>query len=74
MSKIREQNYKFSNDDEILNSFSKTFKEYDIEYNPRPNTQYYRVRYLLNKQKEMYLLIYIIIFIQLYLKIIKYII
>ena len=51
MSKIYEQNYRFNNDDEILNSFSKIFKEYDIEYNPRPNTQYYRVRYLLNKIK-----------------------
>ena len=51
-SKIREENYRFNNDDEILDSFSKIFKEYDIEYNPRPNTQYYRVRYLLNKIKE----------------------
>ena len=51
-SKIREQNYRFSNDDEILNSFSKIFKEYSMEYNPRPNTKYYRVRYLLNKLKE----------------------
>ena len=73
-SKVREQNYRFNNDDEILNSFSKIFKEYDVEYNPRQNTRYYRVRYLLNKKKGMYLLIYIIIFIQLYLKIIKYII
>ena len=24
-----------------LDSFSKIFKEYDIEYNPRQNTQYY---------------------------------
>ena len=48
-SKISEQNYRFDNDDEILNSFSKIFKEYDMEYNPRPNTQYYR--YLLNKIK-----------------------
>ena len=23
-----------------------------MEYNPRPNTKYYRVRYLLNKLKE----------------------
>ena len=23
-----------------------------MKYNPRPNTQYYRVRYLLNKLKE----------------------
>ena len=52
MSKIYGQNYKFDNDDEILNSFSKIFKEYDMEYNPRPNTRYYRVRYLLNKLKE----------------------
>ena len=50
-SKIREQNYRFNNDDEILDSFSKIFKEYDIEYNPRQNTRYYRVRYLLNKIK-----------------------
>ena len=49
---IREQNYRFDNDDEILNSFSKIFKEYDMEYNPRPNTKYYRVRYFLNKLKE----------------------
>ena len=52
MSKIHEQNYKFGYDDEILNSFLKIFKEYDMEYNPRPNTKYYRVRYLLNKIKE----------------------
>ena len=51
-SEIYKQNYRFDNDDEILNSFSKIFKEYDIKYNPRPNTQYYRVRYLLNKLKE----------------------
>ena len=50
-SKIRGQNYRFNNDDEILDSFSKIFKEYDMEYNPRPNTKYYRVRYLLNKIK-----------------------
>ena len=51
-SKIYGQNYRFDNDDEILNSFSKIFKEYDMEYNPRANTQYYRVRYLLNKLEE----------------------
>ena len=52
MSKTYGQNYRFNNDDEILNSFSKIFKEYDMEYNPRSNTKYYRVRYLLNKLKE----------------------
>ena len=51
MSKIYEQNYRFNNDGEILDSFSKIFKEYDMDYNPRPNTRYYRVRYLLNKIK-----------------------
>ena len=50
-SKTREQNYRFDNDDEILDSFSKIFKEYDIEYNPRQNTRYYRVKYFLNKIK-----------------------
>ena len=52
MSKMYGQNYRFDSDDEILNSFSKIFKEYDMEYNPRANTRYYRVRYLLNKLKE----------------------
>ena len=52
MTKTYGQNYKFNNDDEILDSFSKIFKEYDIEYNPRPNTKNYRVRYFLNKIKE----------------------
>ena len=51
-SKMYRQNYRFDNDDEILNSFSKIFKEYDMEYNLRQNTRYYRVRYLLNKLKE----------------------
>ena len=52
MTKTYGQNYKFNNDNEILDSFSKIFKEYDIEYNPRPNTKNYRVRYFLNKIKE----------------------
>ena len=51
ISEIYEQNYRFNNDDEILDSFSKIFKEYDMEYNPRANTKHYRVRYLLNKIK-----------------------
>ena len=51
MSKTYGQNYRFNNDDEILDSFSKIFKEYDMEYNPRSNTKYYRVRYLLKKIK-----------------------
>ena len=51
MTKIYEQNYRFNNDSEILDSFSKIFKEYNMEYKPRSYTQYYRVRYLLNKIK-----------------------
>ena len=51
-SEIYKQNYKFNTDEDILNSFSKTYKEYDMEYNPRSNTKYYRVRYLLNKLNE----------------------
>ena len=51
-SKIYEQNYRFNNDKEILDSFSKIFKEFDIKYNPRSNTKYYRVRYLLTKLQE----------------------
>ena len=51
-SEICKQNYKFNTDEDIFNSFSKIYKEYDIEYNPRQNTKYYRVRYLLNKLKE----------------------
>ena len=51
-SEIYKQNYKFNTDEDILNSFSKIYKEYEMEYNPRPNTQYYRVRYLLNILKE----------------------
>ena len=51
-SEIYKQNYRFNTDEDILNSFSKIYKEYDMEYNPRQNTRYYRVRYLLNKLKE----------------------
>ena len=52
VSKIYSQNYRFNTDEHILNSFSKIYKEYDMEYNPRSNTKYYRFRYLLNKLKE----------------------
>ena len=51
-SGIYKQNYKFDSDDNIINSFNKIFKEYEIEYNPRENTQYYRIRYFLNKLKR----------------------
>ena len=51
-SEIYEQNYKFNNDDDILDSFSKIFKEYDITYNPRPNTKNYQIRYFLKKLEK----------------------
>ena len=51
-SEIYKQCYRFNTDEDILNSFSKIYKEYDMEYNPRSNTKYYRVRYLLNRLKE----------------------
>ena len=51
-SEIYKKNHKFNTDEGIQNSFSKIYKEYDMEYNPRQNTKYYRVRYLLNKLKE----------------------
>ena len=76
MSDIYKREYKFDNDDSILDSFSKIYEEHDIEYQPREKTQFIRVRYLFKKMKEskMYLLIYIIIFILAYQKTTNYII
>ena len=44
--------YKFDNDDSILDSFSKLYEEHDIDYKPRGKTQFIIVRYLLQKIKE----------------------
>ena len=52
MSDIYKREYKFDDDDSIQNSFSKLYEEHDIEYQPRKNTQFIRVRYLLQKMKE----------------------
>ena len=52
MSDINKREYKFDNDDSILDSFSKIYEEHDIEYQPREKTQFIRVRYLLRKMKE----------------------
>ena len=49
---IYRQTYRFDSDDNIINSFHKIFKEYEIEYNPREDTKYYRIRYFLSKLKE----------------------
>ena len=52
MSDIYKREYKFDNDDSILDSFSKIYEEHDIECQPREKTQFIRVRYLLQKMKE----------------------
>ena len=52
MSDIYNSEYKFDDDDSILNSFSKLYDEHDIEYIPREKTQFIRVQYLLQKMKE----------------------
>ena len=52
MSGIYKKEYKFDNDDSILDSFSKIYEEHDIEYKPREKTQFIRVKYLLQKIKE----------------------
>ena len=52
MSDIYNREYKFDDDDSILDSFSKLCDEHDIEYKPREKTQFIRVKYLLQKMKE----------------------
>ena len=52
MSDIYKREYKFDNDDSILDSFSKLYDEHNIEYKPREKTQFIRVKYLLQKMKE----------------------
>ena len=49
MSNIYNREYKFDNDDSILDSFSKLYEEYNIDYKPREKTKFIRVRYLLKK-------------------------
>ena len=52
ISDLYDQQYKLDNDESILNSFSKIYKKHDIEYEPRDDTKFIRVRYLLKKSKE----------------------
>ena len=52
MSDIYKRKYKFDDDDSILDSLSKLYEENDIEYQPRKNTQFIRVRYLLQKNQK----------------------
>ena len=49
---LYEEEYKFDNDESILDSFSKIYEKHDIKYEPRNNTKFIRVRYLLRKLKD----------------------
>ena len=51
MSNIYNREYKFDNDDSILDSFSKLYEEYNIDYKPREKTKFIRVRYLLKNER-----------------------
>ena len=46
------EEYNFDNDDSILDSFSRIYKKHNIKYEPRDDTKFIRVRYLLKKLKE----------------------
>ena len=47
MSNIYKKEYKFNNDDSILDSFSRIYEVHTIEYQPREKIQFIRVKYLL---------------------------
>ena len=49
---LYDQQYKFDDDESILESFSNIYKKHDIKYEPRNNTKFIRVRYLLQKLKD----------------------
>ena len=49
---LYDQQYNFDNDDSILESFSKIYKKHNMKYEPRNNTKFIRVRYLLKKLKD----------------------
>ena len=49
---LYDQEYKFDNDESILDSFQKIYEKHDIRYKPQNNTKFIRVRYLLKKLKD----------------------
>ena len=49
---LYEKEYKFDDDESILDSFSKIYEKYDIKYKPQKNKKFIRVRYLLQKLKD----------------------
>ena len=73
---LYDQQYKFDNDESILNSFQKIYEKHNIKYKPQNNTKFIRVRYLLKKLKDNDNIdtSYITIFTHLYLKTANYII
>ena len=44
---LYDEQYKFDNDESILDSFQKIYEKHDIKYKPQNNTKFIRVRYLL---------------------------
>ena len=44
---LYDQQYNFDNGESMLESISKIYKKYDMKYEPRNNTKFIRVRYLL---------------------------
>ena len=52
ISDLYDQEYNFDNDENILDSFSKIYEKHDIKYEPRDDTKFIRVRYLLKKLKD----------------------
>ena len=49
---LYEEEYKFDNDESILDSFQRIYRKHDMEYKPRYGTKFIRVRYLLKKLKD----------------------
>ena len=47
-----EEEYNFDNDDSILDSFQRIYRNHNIKYKPQNNTKFIRVRYLLKKLKD----------------------
>ena len=49
---LYEEEYKFDNDDSILDSFQKIYRKHDMKYKPQYGSKFIRVRYLLKKLKD----------------------
>ena len=49
---LYEEEYKFDNDESIIDSFQKIYRKHDIKYKPQFGSKFIRVRYLLKKLKD----------------------